>query len=136
MDGYIARKFHIESKIGALLDSMADLVFYLVITTIFVIWFNALILEYLVYIIIIICIRFSNCAFSLAKYRHITFIHTWMNKLNGILVFLFPFFMFYFPSKIYIHLVIFISIVSSAEELLINIISSKPDLNRRSLFFK
>lgn len=86
LDGYLARKLHCESKTGALLDSLADLVFVicccykliplLVFPKWLWIWAGA-----------IVAIKVINQICALVMYKKCFFPHTIANKVTGVLLF-------------------------------------------------
>ena len=86
LDGYLARKLHCESKTGALLDSLADLVFVicccykliplLVFPKWLWIWAGA-----------IVAIKVINQISVLVMYKKCFFPHTIANKVTGVLLF-------------------------------------------------
>ena len=85
-DGYLARKLGCESKTGAMLDSLADLVFVvcccfkLIPTVAFPkwlwIWGGA-----------IVIIKVINQISALVMYKKFVFPHTVANKITGVLLF-------------------------------------------------
>ena len=87
VDGPLARKLQAESKTGAVLDSVADILFVaccaiqlspvLVIPTWLWIWAG-----------IIAIIKMVNQVSALAVFKRFCFPHTWANKLTGFLLFL------------------------------------------------
>ena len=86
VDGYLARRFHCESKTGALLDSLADLAFVacccyklihlLVAPKWLWIWGGA-----------IVAIKIINQISALVLYKKCVFPHTIANKVTGFLLF-------------------------------------------------
>lgn len=89
LDGLLARKLHLESTLGANLDSMADVVFAASLTIFTVknlniprwLWLCALPIALL---------RFASYGIGFYKYHEFTALHTWANKLTGILIFTAP----------------------------------------------
>ena len=87
VDGWLARKLHAESKTGAVLDSVADIVFVaccairllpvLEIPVWLWIWAG-----------VIVFIKMVNQVSALAVSKRFCFPHTWANKLTGFLLFL------------------------------------------------
>jgi len=85
-DGFLARKLHCESKTGALLDSLADLVFVaccciklipvLAFPNWLWIWGAAIVL-----------IKLINQISALVMYMKCVFLHTIANKASGLLLF-------------------------------------------------
>ena len=87
VDGWIARKLHAETKTGAILDSVSDLVFVacsairllpaLEIPSWLWIWAG-----------VIVFIKLVNQVSALVVYKRFCFPHTMANKLTGLLLFL------------------------------------------------
>ena len=85
-DGYLARKLGCESKVGALLDSLADLAFVICCCFKLIpalafpkwlwIWGGS-----------IVAIKVVNQIFALVMYKSFRFPHTIANKVTGILLF-------------------------------------------------
>ena len=87
IDGYLARKLHVESKTGAVLDSVADFCFIaccaiqlvpiIQIPTWLWIWAG-----------VIVLIKLVNQVSALIVFKGFCFPHTMANKLTGFLLFL------------------------------------------------
>ena len=87
LDGWLARRLHAESKTGAILDSVSDIVFVaccairlfpvLEIPVWLCIWAG-----------VIVFIKMVNQVSALAVFKRFCFPHTWANKLTGFLLFL------------------------------------------------
>ncbi len=86
LDGYIARKLGCESKVGALLDSLADLAF--VICCCFKL-IPALAFPKWLWIWgeVIVAIKVINQISALEMYKKCIFPHTIANKVTGVLLF-------------------------------------------------
>ena len=87
VDGPLARDLQAESKTGAVLDSVADIVFVACCAT------RLLpVLEIPVWLwicaVVIIFIKMVNQVSALAVFKRSCFPHTWANKLTGFLLFL------------------------------------------------
>ena len=86
LDGYLARKLHCESKIGALLDSLADIVFVacccikLIPVLAFPNWLW-------IWVLVIALIKVINQISALVIYKKCVFPHTIANKVTGFLLF-------------------------------------------------
>ena len=85
-DGYLARKLGCESQVGALLDSLADLVF--VVCCCFKL-IPALAFPKWLWIWggVIVAIKVINQIFALVMYKKCIFPHTIANKVTGVLLF-------------------------------------------------
>ena len=133
LDGYIARKTKTESNFGAKLDTISDLLFFIVM---FIIMFDIFIKDiiFIVFIIIISLIRILSIIIVLKKYNKFAILHTYTNKIAGFLLFFIPYFIYLNNSNILVNIIGVIALFSSIEELAINIKSKKLDLNKKSIF--
>ncbi len=86
-DGYLARKLGCESKVGAMLDSLADLVF--VVCCCFKL-IPALAFPRWLWIWggVIVATKIINQISALVMYKKCVFPHTMANKVTGVLLFL------------------------------------------------
>ena len=86
-DGYLARRLGCESKVGALLDSLADLVF--VVCCCFKL-IPALAFPRWLWILggVIVAIKIINQISALVMYKKCIFPHTIANKTTGVLLFI------------------------------------------------
>lgn len=89
VDGFVARKMRIESKLGSTLDSVADIVF---VAACLVKILPALTVPTWAYIAAaaIAVVRVNNVAVGYMRQRRFVAMHTVMNKLTGLLLFVFP----------------------------------------------
>lgn len=136
LDGYIARKTNTQSIIGAKLDSVADLVMFSVIMALLIIWMKSEILIFIPWIISIFAIRVANILIAAFKYRKFVLLHTWANKFTGLLTFITPALYVIFQATQVFLPICFIAVLSAIEEGIIHLTTNKPDLNRRSIFFR
>lgn len=90
LDGFIARKTHHESQLGARLDSLADFIFVLV-TMIKILPVLHLSNGILVWAAFIAFIKIVNAICSCIYYHQIVLPHTTTNKITGFLLFIAPF---------------------------------------------
>ncbi len=133
LDGYIARKTKTESNFGARLDTIADLLFFIVMFIImFDIFFKDIVC--IIFIVIILLIRILSIIIVLKKYNKFAILHTYTNKITGLLLFFIPYFIYLNNANIIVYIIGVIALISSIEELTINIKSKKLDLNKKSIF--
>ena len=135
LDGWIARKTKTASDFGATLDSIADLLFYAVILFLMIsllwrmlprgIWFA---------VISIVIVRISAYLVAAMKYRRFASLHTYLNKLTGMAVFLVPFSLVTYYMDVYCWIVCLIALAASVEELAIHIHSRHYRPNIKSIF--
>ena len=85
LDGFIARKFNMQTKLGAKLDSLADFAMYLLAM------FAMIFLKYdelkpvIIPFYLIIFYYLSIDIFSLIKFKEISSLHLYLSKLNGVI---------------------------------------------------
>ena len=86
-DGWLARKFHAETKAGAILDSVADLSF-VVCCAIRLLPLLSIPSWLWIWAGIIVVIKIVNPVWALVVFKRFCFPHTVANKLTGFLLFL------------------------------------------------
>ena len=87
IDGWLARKLHAESKTGAILDSVSDIVF-VACCAISLLSVLEIPMWLWIWAGVIVFIKIVNQVSALVIRRRFCFPHTWANKLTGILLFL------------------------------------------------
>jgi phosphatidylglycerophosphate synthase len=133
-DGYIARKYGWTSHTGALLDSLADTVFYLIVLLLIALHFSTAITANWQWIALILAIKSGSVLTSLIRFHKVVFIHTVANKILGVIIFLtVPFVVLALPAII-IKTVFIVAVLPAAEEFMILITAKSPDPNRKSIF--
>lgn len=132
MDGYIARKTKNTSKAGAILDSVADFIFIIIMLFIMIPIINVSFWIQL-WLISIAMIKASSVLTGFIKYHSLAFLHTYMNKATGALLFAFPLLYNGLGIKITAFLLCSIASVAAIEELVINLISKKLLYNIKSI---
>lgn len=135
IDGFIARKTRTTSIFGAKLDSAADMIMVGVLLLLFYPIINPAI-EIIAWIILIAIIRLSSMVVALKKYKTFASIHTYGNKITGIILFLFPILFSYIHTIGLIYIICVIATISAIEELIIHLMSSQLQLNKQSIFKK
>jgi len=86
-DGFIARRIKTESKLGAMLDSFADVIFLVVVVLKI---FPEIKFEKWIWlwIVVITVIRIINILSGYIMHGKIIMLHTYLNKLTGLLLFI------------------------------------------------
>ena len=138
LDGFIARKFKLESKFGSILDSVSDLIF------LGVMGFKILptLLELLPiwnWVMILVPISLQACAYTICaiKFKKFSAIHTYANKIMSAAIFFYPFSFIGFLPYIYeTYVGIFgsVAIYASVEINLIHILTKEYNDKNKSIF--
>lgn len=136
LDGFVARRTHTQSELGARLDSVADLFLFAVVLMVLFRWVGDGLRLFLPWVLMVIVIRCISLIFSVVKYRKAVFLHTWANKLTGLAVFLCPILLALSHRVVLLWPVCFLALLSAAEEFLLHLTSPAPDVNRHSILWK
>lgn len=134
LDGAIARKYGTTSELGAKLDSIADLLFYtLILIRIFPVMWVTLPKKIWVMVGAILAVRFVSYGTAAKKYHRFASMHTYMNKVTGLMVFGVPYAIISPIAVPYCWCVCIVAMLASIEELIIHITSEKYDPSRKTL---
>lgn len=137
LDGFIARKFNLSSDFGAKLDSMADFGSFILAFTA-LINFHPYLFEgsSLKWIIAYSATYITYTLISQIKYgRPATGLHLWSSKIAGYFqgIFILSLFVIGF-NPTYFYITMLIGIISLVECIVINILSSVPILNAKTIY--
>lgn len=122
LDGIVARATNSTSEIGAKLDSIADMLFYAAML-VKILPVLADILPMWVWIVVatVILVRLVSYLIAAIKFKRFSSLHTYMNKLTGLTIFLTPYFIRESFGYIYCLVVCIVAGMASIEELLIHL---------------
>ena len=132
MDGYLARRWNISCKIGAMLDSIADFIFIVVLFVIFIFrldWDGWMIW----WVVSIAAIRALSMFIGGIKFHTIAFVHTYGNKATGLLLFCFPLLLWVSGLTVTAIVICTAANISAVEELAIMVSSSTLNRNQKFL---
>lgn len=132
LDGCIARKMKMESRSGAVLDSIADIIFLFTVA-IRIIPVLDIPQWILWWIGLIAIVRIGAYMIGFIKYRAFVSLHTYSNKLTGLLLFCSPIIYLVIGIEATGIILIFIAMVSALEELIITMTSKEIDRNIKSI---
>lgn len=135
VDGFIARRTGTESRLGAKLDSLADMIMAFVLIAVLYPIVN-LTSQIIMWIILIIIIRLASMAAAMKKYKTFASIHTYGNKIAGAFLFTFPIWLPFIHTTVLIYITCFLATISAIEEFIIMLTSRELQLNRKSIFIK
>lgn len=133
IDGFIARKTGTTSKFGAKLDSIADMIMAAVLLILLYPILN-LSTKIVIWIILIGIIRAASIAVAFKKYKTFASIHTYANKITGIVLFIFPILLPYIDLTALIYIICIVASISAIEELILQSTSSQLELDKKSIF--
>lgn len=137
LDGYTASKFNCASKSGAFLDTCADLFFTAVIVVKLIPTLAVLLNRNLVvWVIIIAIIRIISLVIGLIKFHTICFLHTYLNKLTGLSLFVGMLFLNNALSFISICIMCTLATIAALEELIILIKNNYLNRDIKSILIK
>lgn len=135
LDGAVARATNTQSDSGARLDSVADLIFYsvMLIKVIPVLWGNVSVLVW-IFLGIVIALRCVTYITAAVKYRIFASVHTYLNKLTGLAVFILPYLMTFTKNHTLICLLICsVGFLAALEELLIHFFAAGYSQKNKTL---
>ena len=128
LDGFVARKLKITSKVGSKLDSIADMLFYLVAALKFNILNILMGMRLRIPVMIIIFIRAICYIYVGYKKNELHSRHSIFNKALGFLVFIYPY--MYMSSKNlfegYVIISLFVASIGTVDEVFAIIDEFKP----------
>lgn len=137
LDGFIARRLHCTSDLGAVLDSVADLSFYgMMFYRIFPIMWEVMARWIWFVGLSGVAIRLVAYGIAAGKYHRFASVHTYMNKVTGFAVFLIPYFIALVGADGICLTAASIGCLASAEEVMLHLTGKHYDENRKTIFMK
>ena len=137
-DGFIARKLGISSSIGSALDSISDLLFYgIMAAKIFPVLVNILNAFQWIIIAVPTALHFIAYLVCAIKFNRFSAIHTYGDKILGLFVYAFPFFLIGLVPLVYgIYMYVggVFALYSAIELNLIHLIAKEYDERNKSIF--
>ncbi|MCR5505966.1 MAG: CDP-alcohol phosphatidyltransferase family protein [Bacilli bacterium] len=139
LDGFVARKLHISSLLGSILDSLSDLLFYTVLAVkVFPVAIRLLPIGCWIVILSTTAVHIIGYIICYIKYRRLSALHTYANKLMSLLIFFFPFSLIgeiKLLYSLYVYIGGIFAMYSAIEVCLIHLISKRYDERNKSVFF-
>ena len=127
VDGALARRWRAASPAGTLLDTIADAAVFIPMAYIF--WLHVRISQHIViWICVIFAIRLISLLVGAVKFHTLVILHTWPNKLTGVLLYLLPLMSTLYEDHRSVGFLCIIASCAAAEELLI--LCTSNTLNR------
>lgn len=138
-DGYIARKTDTTSKLGEKLDSVADLIMVVILTIVLYPIINSIInptVQIIVWIVIIGIVRVVSMIVVFVKYKTFGILHTYGNKITGLVLFTFPLSLAFVQSDVLMYIICMVASIAAIEELFIHLLSNELQANKKSILSK
>lgn len=134
LDGWLARRLRAESEFGAKLDSATDVCFLCVsLVRLWPVLRPGV--PVLLFAIGVALVRLCAAAAAWVRFGQPGFLHTWGNKLTGLLLFFWPPFQLLTGSGLLLYPLCLAAGVSAVEELLIECTARDWLPDRRSILF-
>ena len=115
LDGYVARRTKSTSKIGARLDSIADIIF-VIVAIVKILPVLSLSNGIVIWAIIITLIKMINVICSFIYYKKLVLLHTIANKITGLILFIAPLIIINTNSIILEIIICIVAIFSAIQE--------------------
>jgi len=119
-DGLIARVFHLQSKLGALLDSIGDLL--LLLTSCYGAWvFHPdVVAQHWFALVALLAAWALECGAALVRYGRLSSFHTYLSKVAGYLLGIFVGVLFVFGFQPWLlYLAVGVSVLGNLEEMVL-----------------
>lgn len=121
-DGFIARKYNIESEFGRKLDSISDLFFYtMMVIKIWPYLVTDLPLYVWIMIYVILGVRVLEYIYKSIVHHELLASHNYLNKTTGALMFCLPFMIKTKKFVVYSTIVVNVALVAAIYEMVLNI---------------
>ncbi len=136
LDGFIARKFNLQSEFGAKLDSIADIGMYILAFVGVLIFkasdFEPHIISFSIFMVLFIIPKII----SMIKFRTFPSLHLYSSKIGGYMQGIFIFLLFVFGFYTYLYYIMIIwGIASFLEQIIILFIISEMKSNSKGLYW-
>ena len=134
LDGWIARKFHMQTEFGSKLDSWSDFFIY---STMAVggwwLWPDIMLREKINMMILVACFV-TPALLGFIKFRRLTSYHTWSVKLAALLTGISGMWLFAGGPTWPFHLAVPFCVMAAAEQVLITVFCKEPHSNTPTLW--
>jgi len=133
LDGFIARKTGTTSSLGEKIDSLADLIMICVLFYVFYPIINPS-MKIIIWLVLIGIIRLLSMAVAMRKYKTFAMLHTYGNKITGLILFIFPMLISLIHTTVLVFVICVLASISAIEEFIIQLTSTELQVNSRSIF--
>lgn len=137
IDGFVARHTGTVSNFGAMLDSVADILFYAVmLLKVFPILREILPVWVWYCLGLVLAVRIAAYVIAGVKYHRFASLHTYLNKFTGFMVFAIPYFL---KTRFAVYFCVSacaVGFISSLEEMVLHICRREYDPDSETVFKK
>ncbi len=136
LDGFLARRYGWQSRLGSLLDSIADVCMFGVVIYALIVWWGGVSPLVLAMVLTVTAIRVAALVIARVRFGRFAMLHTIGNKITGALLFLYPIEYLLFSTGVLLYPLAAFALLSAAEECVIHLRAVELDPDRKGLFFK
>ncbi|MFK8067779.1 MAG: CDP-alcohol phosphatidyltransferase family protein [Gammaproteobacteria bacterium] len=134
LDGAIARKFNLQSSLGAKLDSVADFAVYLAIPVCAWLLWPEVIWQEKFYVAAVVCSIVLPVLIGLLKFGSYTSYHTWLTKIAAVFMAISSIVLFLGGTVWLFHIAVVVCVLASLEEILITFLLTEAKSDVGSLW--
>lgn len=137
LDGFLARKWRAASRLGSVLDTVADFAFYAAMIRFIApyLW-SFLPVPFWIAVAAVLIGRIIFYAFFAIKFEKFSASHTYLNKITSFLLFTVPYFVYFTPPIYICSVVCVFAVLSCAEEFALAATAKSACQDRKSIFIK
>lgn len=135
LDGFIARTFELQTKLGAKLDSLADFAVYMAIPVCAWLLWPDVIRQEILYVIAVVCSILVPVLIGIAKFGSYPSYHTWLTKLAAAAMAIASIILFLGGPPWIFRFAAILCVCAALEEILITFILPEPRSNVRGVWY-
>lgn len=133
LDGYLARRFSWQTRLGAMLDSISDFAVYMSIPICAWLLWPAVIRQEAFYVIAIICSIVMPVLYGLIKFGRVTSYHTWLTKIAAAAMALSSILLFLGGPVWLFRAAAMLCVLAAVEEIIVTSLLDQPKVNVKSI---
>lgn len=136
LDGFIARRFNLETALGARLDSIGDMGTFLVAIVGLFKFQPEFLTAYKIQILVLLSFYFLQRVLAFLRFRAIISFHTYLARINGYMQGIFFTTLFLFEFKVWIfYPTLLVGLLAYTEEMIIILLLDELQSNLKGLYW-